>query len=62
MGNRRFNFLKGYKTSIFKQITEDFDPMAINMGMLSLTHEKLHLLHYSVLGVICTLIDVLGHF
>ena len=26
------------------------------------THEKLHFLHYSVPGVIYTLIDVLGNF
>ena len=32
------------------------------MQRISLTREKLHFLHYSVLGVIYTLIDVLGHF
>ena len=36
--------------------------MAINERRISLTHEKLHFLGYSVLGVIYSLIDVLGHF
>ena len=36
--------------------------MAINVWRISLTHGKLHFLHYSVRGVIYALIDVLGHF
>ena len=36
--------------------------MAINVQRISLTHEKLHFLHYSVREVIYELIDILGHF
>ena len=36
--------------------------MAINVQKISLTHEKLHFLHYSVREIIYELIDVLGHF
>ena len=36
--------------------------MAINVQRISLTHEKLHFLHYSGGEVIDALIDVLGHF
>ena len=45
------------KTSIFKQIRKIFNPMAINIRRISLTHEKLHFLHFSVQGVINALID-----
>ena len=41
---------------------ENFNSMAIKVQRISLTHEKLHLLQYSVRGVIYALIDVLGHF
>ena len=58
----RFTSLKSNKTSILKQIQKIFNPMAINARRTSLTHEKLHFLHYSVRGVIYALIDVLGHF
>ena len=62
MGNGRFTSLKCDKTSTFKQILKIFNPMAINVQRISLTHEKLHFFHYSVRGVIYALIDVLGHF
>ena len=51
-----------YKTSIFKQIRKIFNPIAIDVRRISLNHEKLHFLHYSVRGVIYALIDVSGHF
>ena len=41
----------------FQTNTEDFRSHSI-----SLIHEKLHFLHYSVREVIYALIDVLGHF
>ena len=50
------------KTSIFKQIRKIFNPMAINVQRISLTHDKFYFLHYSVREVIYALIDVLGHF
>ena len=62
IGNGRFTSLQSYKTSIFKQIRKIFNPMAVNVRGISLTHEKLHFLHYYVLGVIYALIDVLGDF
>ena len=62
INNGRFTSLKGYKTSIFKQIRKISNPTAINVRRISLTHEKLHFLHYSVLGVMYALFDVLGHF
>ena len=58
----RFTSLKSYKRSIFKQIRKIFNPKAINAWKISLTHEKLHFLHYSVREVIYALIDVSGHF
>ena len=36
--------------------------MAINVQMISLTHENLHFLHYPVREVIYELVDVLGQF
>ena len=36
--------------------------MAIDVQRISLTHEKLHFLHYSVREVIYEVIDVLGYF
>ena len=62
IGNGCFTSLKSCKTSIFKQIRKIFNPMAVNIRMISLIHEKLHFLHFSVRGVIYTLIDVLGYF
>ena len=62
IGNRRFTSLKCYKTSIFKQMLKIFNPIAISVWRISLTHGNLHFLHYSVRGVISALIDVLGHF
>ena len=61
IGNGRFTSLKSYETSIFKQIRKVFNPMAINVQGISLTHEKMQFFHYSVLGVIYALIDALGH-
>ena len=36
--------------------------MTINVQRISLTHEKLHFLHYSVREAIYELIDVVGYF
>ena len=58
----RFTSLKSYKTLIFKQTRKIFNPMPINVQRISLTHEKLHFLHYSAREVIYALIDILGHF
>ena len=62
IGHHRSTSHQSYKTSIFKQIRKIFNPMAINVQRISLTHEKLHFLHYSVPEVIYELINVLGHF
>ena len=62
MGNGRLTSLKSYKTSIFKQIRKIFNPLAIDVWRISLTHEKLHFLHYSVQGVRYALINVLGSY
>ena len=62
IGNGNFTSLKCYKTSIFKQMRKIFNPMAMNVCRVSLTHMMLHFLHYSVRGVIYALIDILGHF
>ena len=46
IGHWRFTSLKSYKTSIFNQIRKIFSPKAIHAWSISLTHEKLHFLHY----------------
>ena len=38
-----------------------FNPIAIDVRMISLTDEKLHFNHHSVRGVIYAVIDVLCH-
>ena len=37
-------------SSVIKQILKIFNPMAINVQRISLIHEKLHFLHFSVRG------------
>ena len=60
MGNGRFTSLKSYKTSILKQIRNMFDPMAIDVQRIPVTHENLPFLHFSVRGMLFGLINDLG--
>ena len=62
IGHGRFTSLKSYKTSIFQQIRKIFNPMAIDVQRISLTHEKLHFLHHSVREDIYELVDIWSHF
>ena len=57
-----FTSLKSCKTSIFKDLFKIFSPMVINVQFISLTHEQLHFLCWSVRGVLYDLLNVLGPF
>ena len=60
-----FHLSQNYNTQICKQILKLFNPMSIDMQMITLTHEKLHFLYRSMQRVHYGLINIqtfVSHF